>query len=95
MASRVIRKYKEVVDSVEEVVEDLEDELEWVNNRISILEGDVDEAINVVETMPDRMLYTKDEIGQIEELSNLITHRTRLTVVITDLRMALAHRGVS
>lgn len=91
MASRVIRKYKEAVDSVEEVVEGLEAELEWVNNRIAILEGDVDEAINDVETMPDRMLYTKGEIGQIEELRNLITHRTRLTVVITDLRMALAH----
>lgn len=89
IGSRTIRKYRKAIGNIEDVIAGLEAELEWVNRRICALENNVDDAISDVESMPDRMLYTKDEIGQIEELKNLVTHRTRLTVLITNLRMAL------
>lgn len=89
IGSRTIRKYRKAIGNIEDVIAGLEAELEWVNRRICALENNVDDAISDVESMPDRMLYTKDEIGQIEELGNLVTHRTRLTAVINNLTMAL------
>lgn len=87
--SREIRKCRVAIGNIKNVITELETELEWVNSRIFALENHVDDAISDVESMPDRMLYTRGEIGQIEELRNLVTHRTRLTVVITNLKMAL------
>lgn len=89
VGARTIKKYRKAISNIENVIAELETELEWVNKRIHALENDVDDAISDVESMPDRMLYTKDEIGQIEELKNLVTHRTRLSAVISSLRMAL------
>ena len=89
IGSRTIKKYRKAIGNIEDIVTELETELEWVNRRICALENNVDDAISDVESMPDRMLYTKSEIGQMEELRNLVTHRTRLTAVITNLKMAL------
>lgn len=89
IGSRTIKKYRNSIGNIEDFITELETELEWVNRRICALENHVDDAISDVESMPDRMLYTKSEIGQMEELSNLVTHRTRLTAVITNLKMAL------
>lgn len=87
--SREIRKCRKAIGNIKDFITELETELEWVNRRICALENHVDDAISDVESMPDRMLYTKSEIGQIEELRNLVTHRTRLSAVITNLKMAL------
>ena len=89
IGSRTIRKYRAAIGNIEDFITELEAELEWVNRRIWALENNVDDAISDVESMPDRMLYTKSEIGQMEELKNLVTHRTRLSAVITNLKMAL------
>lgn len=89
IGSRTIKKYRKAIGNIEDVVTELETELEWVNKRIQALENDVDDAISDVESMPDRMLYTRGEVGQMEELRHLVTHRTRLTAVITNLKMAL------
>lgn len=89
VGARTIKKYRKAISNIEDVIAELETELEWVNKRIQALEGDVDDAISDVESMPDRMLYTKGEIGQIEELRHLVTHRTRISAVINSLRMAL------
>lgn len=89
IGSRTIRKYRVAIGNIEDFITELETELEWVNRRIHALENHVDDAISDVESVPDRMLYTKSEIGQMEELMNLVTHRTRLTTVITNLKMAL------
>ena len=89
IGSRTIKKYRNAIGNIENVIAELETELDWVNRRIWALENHVDDAISDVESMPDRMLYTKSEIGQMEELRNLVTHRTRLTAVITNLKMAL------
>lgn len=87
---RRVKTLAEIIKNVEDFVVILEEEMEWINKRIDVLEGRVDNAIDHIENMPDRMIFTKDEVGQMEELGNLVVHRTRLMRVINELKMALA-----